>query len=176
MERAGAMIEVADLVGEVGPDVARFAYLLQSIDTRQTIDIDVLTKQANENPVFYVQYANARIHSVGRQAVERGIIRGKIEDTDLALLEHDRELELLRLLSSLPEVLELALRERAPHKITTWARELASAFHGFYHDCPILRADIEPPLQQARLWLTESARIGLAVSLDLLGVSAPEQM
>jgi arginyl-tRNA synthetase len=175
-KRAGTMIEVADLVGEVGPDVARFAYLLQSIDTRQTIDIDVLTKQANENPVFYVQYANARIHSVGRQAVERGIIRGKIEDTDLALLEHDRELELLRLLSSLPEVLELALRERAPHKITTWARELASAFHGFYHDCPILRADIEPPLQQARLWLTESARIGLAVSLDLLGVSAPEQM
>ncbi|MGY9073381.1 MAG: arginine--tRNA ligase [Acidimicrobiales bacterium] len=175
-KRAGTMIEVADLVGEVGPDVARFAYLLQSIDTRQTIDIDVLTKQANENPVFYVQYANARIHSVGRQAVERGIIRGKLEDTDLALLEHDRELELLRLLSSLPEVLELALRERAPHKITTWARELASAFHGFYHDCPILRADIEPPLQQARLWLTESARIGLAVSLDLLGVSAPEQM
>ena len=86
------------------------------------------------------------------------------------------ELELLRVLSTLPEALELALRERAPHKITTWVRESASAFHGFYHDCPILRSDIEVPVQQARLWLTEATRIALAVSLDLLGVSAPEQM
>jgi arginyl-tRNA synthetase len=175
-KRAGTMIEVGDLIDEVGPDVARFAYLLQSIDTRQTIDLDVLTKQANENPVFYVQYANARIHAVGRQAAERGIERLPLADTDLAKLTHERELELLRVLSTLPEALELALRERAPHKITTWVRELASAFHGFYHDCPILRSDIEVPVQQARLWLTEATRIALAVSLDLLGVSAPEQM
>lgn len=175
-KRAGTMIEVGDLVDEVGPDVARFAYLLQSIDTRQTIDLDLLSAQANENPVFYVQYAHARIRSIGREAANRNIERVALAEADLGLLAHERELEVLRLLSSLPEVLELALRERAPHKITTWVRDLASAFHGFYHDCPILHPDTEEPTRQARLWLVEGARIGFAIGLDLLGVSAPEEM
>jgi len=175
-KRAGTMIEVGDLVDEVGPDVARFAYLLQSIDTRQTIDIDVLSRQANDNPVFYVQYAHARIHSVAREAKSRGIDRGELGGVQLARLDHERELELLRSLSALPEVLELALRERAPHKISTWSRDLAAAFHGFYHDCPILRSDVDPVVQQARLWLVEATRIGLAVGLDILGVEAPESM
>ncbi|MDG2114559.1 MAG: arginine--tRNA ligase [Actinomycetota bacterium] len=175
-KRAGTMIEVGDLVDEVGPDVARFAYLLQSIDTRQTIDLDVLSAQANENPVFYVQYAHARIQSIGREAANRGIERVALEAADLGLLAHERELEVLRLLSALPETLELALRERAPHKISTWVRELASAFHGFYHDCPILHPDTDDATRQARLWLVEGARIGFAIGLDLLGVSAPEEM
>ena len=175
-KRAGTIIEIRDLIDEVGPDVARFAYLLQSVDSPQTLDIDVLSAQAAENPVYYVQYANARIHSIGRQSAERGVERLPLEKVDLSPLVHDRELELLRQLSELPEVLEMACADRAPHKITTWVRDLAAAFHGFYRDCPILRDDVPDDLQQARLWLAEATRIGLAIGLDLLGVSAPEEM
>ena len=83
---------------------------------------------------------------------------------------------MLRSLSELPEVVALACRERAPHKITTWVRELADRFHGFYHDCYVIGEGVSPELTQARLWLVEAARIGLAIGLDLLGVSAPESM
>ncbi len=175
-KRAGTMIEIRDLVDEVGPDVARFAYLLQSVDSTQTIDLDVLKAEERENPVFYVQYANARIHSIGREAAERSIERLPMDEVDLSVLSHERELDLLRSLSQLPEVMEVACKDRAPHRITNWVRDLAAAFHGFYHDCPILRSDIDPAVAQARLWLAEAARIGLAVGLDLLGVDAPEQM
>ncbi len=175
-KRAGTLVEIRDLIDEVGPDVARFAYLLQSIDSPQTIDLSLLTAQAAENPVFYVQYANARIHSIAREAAERGIERRPAAEVDFGVLVEDRELALLRELSTLPEMLELACAERAPHKITNWVRELAAAFHGFYRDCPILRTDVPNDVQQARLWLAEGSRIGLAVGLDLLGVSAPERM
>ncbi|MFV0523130.1 MAG: arginine--tRNA ligase [Acidimicrobiales bacterium] len=175
-KRAGTMIEIRDLIDEVGPDVARFAYLLQSIDSSQTLDIDVLTAQAAENPVYYVQYANARIHSLAREAEARGISRAPIDRVDLAVLGHDRELEVLRHLSAFDEILAVAAADRAPHRVTTWVRELAAAFHGFYRDCPILRDDVDDNLRQARLWLAEATRIGLAVGLDLLGVTAPESM
>jgi arginyl-tRNA synthetase len=175
-KRAGTMVEIRDLIDEVGPDVARFAYLLQSVDSSQTLDLDLLTAQASENPVFYVQYANARIHSIAREAGERGITRKPLAEVDLTKLAEERELELLRQLSSLPEALELACNERAPHKISNWVRDLAAAFHGFYRDCPILRSDTPEEVQQARLWLAEGSRIGLAIGLDLLGVSAPEKM
>ena len=175
-KRTGTMIALEDLLDEVGPDVARFAYLLQSIDTSQTLDIDILKAQASENPVFYVQYAHARIHAIGAQAAERSVERLPFADTDLSLLSEARELELLRTLSSLAEVLEIAVNDRAPHRIATWVRELAGAFHGFYRDCPILRSDIDPSVTQARLWLVEATRIGLAIGLDLLGADAPEQM
>jgi arginyl-tRNA synthetase len=175
-KRTGTMVEVRELVEAVGPDMARFAYLLQSIDTRQTIDIDALSKKANENPVFYVQYAHARIAAVAREAVNRGVGRQDLSLIDTSVLIEKRELELLRVLSLLPEVSDLALRERSPHKVSTWVRELAASFHGFYHDCPILRSDVATEIQQARLWLVEAARIGLAIGLDLLGVSAPEEM
>jgi arginyl-tRNA synthetase len=175
-KRAGTIIEIRDLIDEVGPDVARFAYLLQSVDSSQTLDLDLLSAQASENPVYYVQYAHARIHSVGREASDRGVTRQPLAEVDLTVLTHERELELLRQLSALPEILELACNERAPHKISNWVRELASSFHGFYHDCPILRTDTPPDVQQARLWLVEATRIGVGIGLDLLGVSAPEQM
>ena len=154
---------------------ARLTFLLQSLDTRQTIDLDLITAQSNENPVFYVQYANARIHSIGRKVAEAGIVRVPLGEADLSLLVHERELELLRKLSELPEVVGLACIDRAPHKVTTWVRELADRFHGFYHDCYVI-GDVPPDLTQARLWLVESARIGLSIGLDLLGVSAPEAM
>ena len=175
-KRTGTMVEVSELIEAVGPDVARFAYLLQSIDTRQTIDIDVLSSQANENPVYYVQYAHARIAAVSREATNRGISRCLIDAMDVTVLQHERELEILRCLSTLPEIVELAARDRAPHRVATWIRELAAAFHGFYHDCPVLRSDVDTELQQARLWLVESARIGFAIGLDLLGITAPDEM
>ena len=174
-KRAGDLVLLDDLVDAVGADVARLTFLLQSLDTRQTIDLDLVTAQSNENPVFYVQYANARIHSIGRKAAEEGVERRPLDTVDLSLLVHDRELELLRTLDELPEVVALACTDRAPHKVTTWVRELADRFHGFYHDCYVL-GDVPPELTQARLWLVEGARTGLAIGLDLLGVSAPEAM
>ena len=175
-KRTGTMVEVRELIDAVGPDVARFAFLLQSIDSRQTIDIDLLSAQAAENPVFYVQYAHARIASVARRAEADGVAPVPSPGTDLSPLTGDRELALLRALEVLPSVVEIALRERAPHKVTTWVRDLAAAFHGFYHDCPILHSQIPPEVRDARLCLTEGTRIGLAIGLDLLGVDAPEAM
>lgn len=175
-KRAGNMVLLQELVDDVGPDVARFAYLMQSIDTSQMIDIDVLKEQSSENPVYYVQYAHARIQSIGRKATELGIERKRLADTDLGLLDHERELEVLRVLSTLPEVIEAACVDRGPHKISVWVRELAAAYHGFQHDCPVLREDVPADLQQARLWLVESARVGITIGLDLLGVDAPDSM
>ena len=175
-KRTGTMVEVRELIDAVGPDVARFAFLLQSIDSRQTIDIDLLSAQAAENPVFYVQYAHARIASVARRAEADGVAPVPPPGTDLSPLSGDRESALLRALEVLPSVVEIALRERAPHKVTTWVRDLAAAFHGFYHDCPILHSQIPPEVRDARLCLTEGTRIGLAIGLDLLGVDAPEAM
>ncbi|HEU5083242.1 MAG TPA: arginine--tRNA ligase [Acidimicrobiales bacterium] len=174
-KRAGDIIELRDLIDEVGADVARLTYLLQSVDSQQTIDLDLITSRSNENPVFYVQYAHARIHSIMRRAGEAGVERVPLAEADLSLLTHEREVELLRTLSELPETLARAARERAPHTITNWVRELADRFHGFYHDCYVI-GDVPAEMTQARLWLVEGARIGLAIGLDLLGVSAPEQM
>ena len=175
-KRTGTMVEVRELIDAVGPDVARFAFLLQSIDSRQTIDIDLLSAQAAENPVFYVQYAHARIASVARRAASDGVAPVPPPGTDLSPLTGDRELALLRMLEVLPSVVEIALRERAPHKVTTWVRDLAAAFHGFYHDCPILHSEVPPEVRDARLCITEGTRIALAIGLDLLGVDAPETM
>ncbi len=99
-----------------------------------------------------------------------------LAEVDLSLLVHDRELELLRSLEELPDVVAEAGRDRAPHKVTAWVRGLAGAFHGFYHDCPVLAETVGDDLTQARLWLVEAARVGLAIGLDMLGVSAPESM
>lgn len=175
-KRAGDLVLLSDLLEAVGPDVARLTFLLQSLDTRQTIDLGAVTAQSMENPVFYVQMAHARIAGIGRRAQEIGLSRLPLEHTELNLLTHERELDVLRSLSELPEVVAIAVRERAPHKITTWVRELADRFHGFYHDCYVIGEGVSPEVTQARLWLVESARIGLAIGLDLLGVSAPESM
>jgi arginyl-tRNA synthetase len=174
--RSGDIITLRDLIDEVGPDAVRLTYLLQSVDSPQTVDLDLVVEQSNENPVFYVQMANARIASIDRVAEERGIARAPLAQVDLSVLTEPRELEVLRQLESLPEVVLLAARERAPHKITTWVRELAAAVHGFYHDCPILHPDTPDDVRQARWWLAESAGVGLRVGLGLLGVSAPDRM
>ena len=175
-KRAGNLVLLDDLVDLVGADATRMTFLLQSLGSRQTIDLDVVAAQSMENPVFYVQYAHARICSLAATAAERGIARPPLDGVALEVLADPRELEVLRTLHALGDVLSEAARERAPHKLTTWARQLAGAFHGFYHDCPVLRSDVDPPLAAARLWLTEATRIGLVIALDLLGVSAPDRM
>ena len=175
-KRAGNIVELRDVLDEVGPDAARLTFLLQSIDSPQTFDLDVVASQAMENPVFYVQMAHARIRSIERVAAERGVQRVALADADLSLLAHERELEVLRVLSTLPDVVGSACADRSPHRVTTWVRELAGAVHGFYHDCYVLGDDIAPAVTQARLWLVESAAVGLAVGLDLLGVGAPDSM
>ncbi len=175
-KRAGDMVLVSELLDEVGPDVTRLVYLLQSIDTTQTIDIDVVSAQSAENPVYYLQYAHARIHSLARRAVVREVERAPLSAVDLSVLVHQRELDVLRALAALPDSVLAAMRARAPHQVASWARELAASFHRFWHDCPILRDDVGEDLRQARLWLVEATRIGLAVALGILGVSAPERL
>ena len=175
-KRTGDIIELRELIDEVGADAARLTFLLQSIDTAQNFDIDVVKSQGMDNPVFYVQMAYARIRSIKRKAVELGVERRPLDEVDLALLTHERELEVLRSLSELPEIVLIAANDRAPHKIATWVRELAGAFHGFHHDCYVMGEGIDPALTQARLWLAQAAETGLAIGLDLLGVSAPEQL
>lgn len=175
-KRTGDIIELRDVLDEVGPDAARLTYLLQSIDTTQTFDFAVVASQGMDNPVYYVQMAYARIRSIERKAAEAGVERLPLAQVDLGLLVDERELAVLRSLSELPDAVRIAAVDRAPHKITTWVRELAGAFHGFYHECYVLGEGVDPALTQARLWLVEAAATGLAIGLDLLGVSAPEQL
>jgi arginyl-tRNA synthetase len=175
-KRAGNAIDLDTVIADIGPDATRILSLMSTLDQAATFDLATVREQSAENPVFYVQMATARIAGVGRKAVERGVRRLPLDQVDLSLLTHPRELEVLRCLEELPEVVADAAVDRAPTKVTTWVRRLASCFHGFYHDCPILADDVDPALAQARLWLVEAARIGLAIGLGLLGVSAPEAM
>ena len=175
-KRSGDIIELAEIIDEVGPDVAKLTFLLQSVDTRQTVDLATLVESRLDNPVHYIHYAHARVHGIGRKAAELGVSRAPLSQAQLTLLTAEQELDLLRSLASLPDVVALAATERAPHKVTTWLRELAGSFQSFYAHCPVLATTVSPDLQQARLWLVEAARVGLSVGLDLLGVSAPESM
>ena len=175
-KRAGNFVSLESLIDDIGADAARLLSLMTSIDQATTLDLELVRRQTMDNPVYYVQYAHARIASIGRVANERGVARRSLDAVDLALLTHERELALLRSLSELPDVVREACDDRAPHKVTTWVRDLAGRFHGFYHDCYVMGTDVGAGLTQARLWLVEATRIGLAVALGLLGVHAPESM
>lgn len=177
-KRSGDIVELRDVIEEVGADAARFTYLLQSIDSQQTFDLDLAVSQAKDNPVFATQYAHARICRVQAKVAEAGIERQPLAEVDLSLLTHEREIEILRTLFSGPDLIALAAKERAPHRVVGWVRELASAVHSFYQnpDCYVIGDGVSPELTQARLWLIEAARIGLAATLGRLGVSAPESM
>ena len=151
-------------------------YLLQSVDTKQTFDLDLAASKVMDNPVFYVQMAHARIRSIQSKAEAMSMWPVEGVDIDLSLLEHERELEVLKNLFNFPDVVQLSARELAPHKIAVWLRELATSVHGFYHDCYVVGDTVPPELSAARLQLVEAARIGLVSGLDLLGVSAPDSM
>jgi arginyl-tRNA synthetase len=163
-------------VDEVGRDAVRYFFLMRRGDSHLVFDVDLAKSQTEDNPVFYVQMAHARLCSIQAKAADAGVTRAPLGAVDLAVLADERELDVLRVLFELPEVIHLAATELAPHKVTTWLRELAGAVHRFYHECYVLGEGIAPELTQARLWLVEAARIGLVIGLDVLGVSAPERM
>ncbi len=175
-KRAGDIVELRDVIEEVGADATRFTFLAQSLDSQQVFDLELAASQAMDNPVFYTQYAHARIASIQRKAAEAGIDRKPLAEVDLGLLTHERELEVLRQVFALWAMIEIAGRERAPHRLAGSLRELAAAFHGFYHDCYVIGTGVDADLTQARLWLVEAARVALVAGLGLLGMTAPDSM
>ena len=176
-KRAGDIVPLADLITEVGADVARFFYLMRSSDSHLDFDLDLAKQQSRDNPVFYVQYAHVRTCSIFARAEERGIALPAPDSADLSLLRHERELDLMRKLAELPEEILLAANLREPHRMTVYAQALAQTLHGFYDDadCRVLD-DQNFPLTAARLCLVSAARIVLRNALTLLGLSAPEKM
>jgi len=172
-KRAGDLITLDEILDAVGKDVARFFYLMRSHDSHLDFDLELARNQSQENPVFYVQYAHARICSILREAGDRAK-ESTFANADFSLLNHDEEVALMRKLADLPEEIALAATEFAPHRLTRYAQELAGAFHGFYTECRVLSDDEK--LTAARLALVQATRIVLAITLRLLGVSAPERM
>jgi arginyl-tRNA synthetase len=177
-KRAGTIVLLSDLVDAIGVDAARYALARASVDQQIDIDVDVWSRRTNENPVFYVQYAHARISSVLRNAGDLGLALGEAGDVDAAQLTHERENDLLRAIGEFPRVLTSAAELRAPHRVARYLEELAGTYHRFYDNCRVLpRGDEDPtPLTTARLWLCAATAVVLRNGLDVLGVSAPERM
>ncbi len=177
-KRAGTVVTLEDLVDAVGVDAARYSLIRSSVDSPVDIDLDLISKHTNENPVYYVQYAHARLSSLQRNALSLGIERGSAAEADLSLLDHDREGDLIRTLGEYPGVVRSAAELREPHRVARYLEEVAGAYHRFYAACRILQPgdDETGPLTVARLHLCEATRQVIANGLELLGVSAPEQM
>jgi arginyl-tRNA synthetase len=172
--RRGDFVTFDELLDEVGRDAARYLLVRQGADTPLDFDIEQAVARSQDNPVFYVQYAHARIASIGRHANEQGIALAPVSEVTLEELQHESELELLRKIEEFPEIVEVAARLRAPHRITKYAEELAALFHAFYRDCRVVSDDAS--LTQARLHLSRAAQISLSNALRLLGVDAPDSM
>jgi arginyl-tRNA synthetase len=173
-KRAGTFVSLDELIDEVGADAARFHLLLFSNDHSMRFDIEEVAKASMENPVYYVQYGHARIASIVRRAEASGAPLRPVEDVDLALLGQEAELDLLRALADVPELLARAADLRAPHRVAHAAQDVAARFHHFYAGCRVVGEDAE--LTQARLWLCHATQQVLANLLAVLGVSAPERM
>lgn len=170
-KRSGDVVSLQELAEEVGPDACRYNFLSRSADSQMDFDIELAKTQSAENPVYYVQYAHARIASILKGAAERGITE---VSPDISLLKDEAEYALLRVLSRLPEVVEEVACSLEPHHLPYYAQELATAFHAFYKQCRVLTDDAG--LTQTRLALVRAARVVLARTLGLMGVSAPDQM
>lgn len=174
-KRAGSYLTLRDLIDEAGRDATRWFLIARKPDSQLVFDIDLARAQSNDNPVYYVQYAHARICSLLRQAAEKGLAHDPARaQAALDRLDDAPALELLRELSRFPEVVEAAGATLEPHLVAQYLRELAQAFHGWYHASPVLVDDAD--LRDARLALALATRQVLANGLDLLGVSAPERM
>jgi arginyl-tRNA synthetase len=173
-KRAGDYVTFDDLVDEVGKDAARYTMLRFSIDAPLNFDLDAVVRQSMDNPVYYVQYAHARIASVLRTGREQGFEPRPVEQADLGLLTHPTEGALLRQLAGFEELVAVATVQRAPHRLTRYAEDLAASFHRFYGECRVLSDD--PELSSARWWLCVATRQVLANTLALAGVEAPERM
>lgn len=174
-KRTGQAITLNELIEEVGTDAARYFFIMRSLDTQLDFDLDLAKSHSNENPVYYIQYAHARIYSIYRQAKEAGVnLDMDWSDVHWDTLKDDQELELIKKMAAFPEEVQRAARERAPHRIAHYVYELAGLFHTFYNHCRIIQEDKE--LEKARLALVTAVRITIANSLAILGVSAPEKM
>lgn len=185
-KRTGEMVTFQELIDEVGVDATRYLMLSKSADQAIDFDIEVAKKQDSSNPVYYVQYAHARICSILRKAgeargmnvesagIEEIVAELGLDGIDLSPLAHESELALMRKMADFSDLVSGAARDRAPFRLTHYAQELAGLFHSFYGNCHVLGE--EGCVEKARLALVDSARIVLALSLDLLGVSAPERM
>ena len=173
-KRAGDIATVDDLLDEVGKDAFRYTMLRFSLDAPIEFDVEAVTRQSLDNPVYYVQYAHARIASVIRQGTGTGFVPLPVEEADLGLLTHPMEAALLRRLAAFEEQVLTAASQRAPHRLARYAEDLAAAFHRFYGECRVLTDD--HALSSARWWLVVSTKQVLANTLALLGVDAPERM
>jgi arginyl-tRNA synthetase len=176
-KRAGTTIRIDDLVEAIGVDAARYALARYTSDTTIDIDLDLWAKQTSDNPVFYVQYAHARLASILRNAAELGLAPAGAE-FDPALLAHQKEGDLLRALAEFPRVVLAAAQLREPHRVARYLEDTASSFHKFYDACRVLPMGDEEPtdLHRARLLLVEATKVVFGNGLRLLGVSAPERM
>ncbi len=175
-KRAGEIVTLREVVEEVGADATRFFFLATSPRSAIDFDLELASKQSDENPVYYVQYAHARIAGILERAAEQDLlVRDAVASADTTLLRHEAEQTLLRRLLLLPEVVELIVETLEPHHLPHYAQELAQAFHVFYTQCRVIN-DEDQALSRARLLLLEATRIVLARVLGLMGVSAPEQM
>lgn len=176
-KRAGTIITLEELVDKVGVDAARYTLIRYPVDTPMVLDVDLLKRRTNDNPVYYVQYAHARIAALLRNAAELGVSYGS-ELFDPELLVHERERELLGGLAQFPEIVASAAELRQPHRIARYVEELATLYHGFYSDCRVLPMGEEKvgAIHSTRATLCEATRQTIKNGLSLLGVSAPERM
>ncbi|MGB8020847.1 MAG: arginine--tRNA ligase [Candidatus Nanopelagicales bacterium] len=176
-KRAGHIITIDDLVDEVGVDAARYSLIRYPVDSPLVLDVDLLLRRTNDNPVYYVQYGSARIASVLRNAAELGI-QWRRATFEPSLLNHERENDLLGVLAEFPRIVSSAAELREPHRVARYLEYLATSYHRFYDSCRVLPLGDEPvgPLHIARLWLCGASRQVLVNGLHLLGVSAPDRM
>ncbi len=172
-KRSGKAITIRDLVDEVGPDPIRYFFAMRSLNTHMDLDLDLAIRQTNENPVYYVQYAHARICSIFRQAVEKGFNLDTFT-TEFSTLTSEKTLELVSKLSEYPNAIKVAATQRAPHKLTNYINSLASSFHSFYNDEHVITENAQNTNE--RLALLNATKIVLKDALSLVGVSAPEKM
>ena len=173
-KRTGETITLRELMDEVGTDAARYFFCMRSLDSQLDFDMTLATEKSNENPVYYIQYAHARISSIARQLAEAGIEAVPISELKLDTLVAPEELALIKKMGEYPELLARAARERAVHSVATYAYELAGLFHSFYNQCRILGVDKD--VQQARIALVKAVGHTIRHALGILGVSAPERM
>jgi arginyl-tRNA synthetase len=179
-KRAGNLVTLDEAIALVGTDALRYALVRWSMDSPIDIDVELWAARTNDNPVFYVQYAHARLASLGRNARELGVSVPPPAEVDYGLLSHEREGDLLRALGEFPRVVAAAAELRAPHRVARYLEELAGTYHRFYDACRVLPSEHEdspgPDLVHARLALCEATRTVLANGLGLIGVSAPDRM
>ncbi|WP_018248225.1 arginine--tRNA ligase [Orenia marismortui] len=173
-KRAGNFVTLRDVVKEVGKDAARYFYVMRSTDSHFDFDLELAKKQSSDNPVYYIQYAHARICSILDQVKDEGIELPKVKEVDLTNLREDVEIDLMKMLADYPNEIAKSAESRAPHHIARFAYDLASVFHKFYNKCHVLIEDQE--VMKARIVLVLAAKQVLVNVLGLLGVSAPESM